>query len=324
VCGRAHMARAVVVGVQCWRKCVNVEDVTEELATMLFQSKTWRTAGPGALCCAFAIVMLAGQARAASEEQAILDADHQFSRAAAKGDKAAAAGMLDAEFTWTDANGMTVPRAEAMRSMPQPGLGDESGATVKQLTFGQVGAVMSSRGKMQVLRIWVKRKEGWRLLVYHEVRLSDEPPAARGTGVSDCENPCKKVPFTPKNESQKAIIESWQALEVGVTTHDAQAWAPHIADEFVMVSSSNDHPFTKSDRIGILNLQKQTGVASAPAPLVSAQMFDFGDTVVMTCLHQPYSGKAVRVSRVWIKRNGKWIMAISYQTTIQGTAAKTS
>jgi len=26
-------------------------------------------------------------------------------------------------------------------------------------------------------------------------------------------------------------------------------------------------------------------------------MFDFGDAVIMTCLHQPYSGKPIHVSR---------------------------
>jgi hypothetical protein len=44
--------------------------------------------------------------------------------------------------------------------------------------------------------------------------------------------------------------------------------------------------------------------------------------VIMTCLHQPNSGKPVHVSRLWIKRDGKWIMSISYQTAIQGAAAK--
>ena len=31
---------------------------------------------------------------------------------------------------------------------------------------------MSSREKVHVLRIWVKRAAGWRVLVYHEVALS--------------------------------------------------------------------------------------------------------------------------------------------------------
>ncbi len=89
-----------------------------------------------------------------------------------------------------------------------------------------------------------------------------------------------------------------------------------------MLGSSNDHPLAKADRIATLNLQKQTGFASAPAPLVSAQMFDFGDAVVMTCHHQPYTGKPVHVSRLWIKRNGQWVMSISYQTTMQAAPAK--
>jgi hypothetical protein len=132
------------------------------------------------------------------------------------------------------------------------------------------------------------------------------------------------MPFKPKNESEQAIVASWQALETGVTNHDASVWSPHIAEEFAMLGSANDHPLTKADRIATLNLQKQTGRASAPAPLVSAQMFDFGDSVIMTCLHQPYTGKPVHVSRLWIRRDGKWVMSISFQTTIQAAPAKTS
>jgi hypothetical protein len=51
-------------------------------------------------------------------------------------------------------------------------------------------------------------------------------------------------------------------------------------------------------------------------------MFDFHDSVVMTCLHQPYTGKPVHVSRLWIKRDSQWVMVISYQTTIQAAATK--
>ena len=183
---------------------------------------------------------------------------------------------------------------------------------------------MVDRDKIHVLRMWVKRSSSWRLLVYHEVALGQQSSSPSGPGVTDCENPCKTVPYKPKNEAERAIIESWQALETGVTNHDAVAWAPHIADEFAMLSSANDHPLTKADRVATLNLQKQTGRGTAPSPLVSAQMFDFGDSVVMTCLHQPYVGKPVHVSRLWIKRDGKWIMSLSFQTTVQAAPAKTS
>ncbi len=271
----------------------------------------------GILAC-----MFLSPAVLASEEQSILQADHEFVQAAGKGDNATVGRLLDTDFTWTDADGKTLGRARVLDSLPTPALGTETGAEVKQQTHSQVGAVMSSRGKTHVLRIWVRRPAGWRLLVYHEVILGRQAPAPSGSGVKECENPCKTLPYKPRNEAEQGIIASWQALETGVTNHDASAWAPHIADEFVMLGSSNDHPLCKADRIATLNLQKQTGFGSAPAPLVSAQMFDFGEAVVMTCQHQPYSGKPVHVSRLWIKRNGQWIMSISFQTTMQAAPAK--
>ena len=276
---------------------------------------------------ALGIVLAAQSGRraiATADEPSLLQIDNDFVQAAAKDDKAAVGRLLDADFTWTDADGKTRTRADVRKSLPTPALGNETGAQLRPRTYGQVGAVMSGRDKVHVLRIWVKRSAGWRLIVYHEVALGRQDPAPPGPGVNECQNPCKTVPFNPKNEAEQAIISSWQALETGVTNHDASAWSPHIAEEFVMLGSTNEHPLSKADRIATLNLQKQTGHGSAPAPLVSAQMFDFGDAMVMTSLHQPYSGKPVHVSRLWIKRDGHWVMSISYQTTIQAAPGKAS
>ena len=261
-------------------------------------------------------------AAAAGDDNAVLQADRAFVQALSKAHTATATKLLDTEFSWTDSAGKTLSHAELLKSFPKPALGDESDAELKERTYGDVRTVMAARGKVHALRIWVKRPAGWRILVYHEVTQLDQPPTAAGSGVNDCENPCKSVPFKPANEAERAIIASWQALETGVTAHDAEAWAPHIADEFVQISSNSDHPIDKAGRMATLNKQKQSGVGSAPAPLVSARMFDFGDTVVMTCLHQPYTGKPIHVSRVLIKRDGNWIMSISFQTTIQDAPAK--
>ncbi len=263
-------------------------------------------------------------ADAAQSDPAVLKADQQFVQAAAKSDSAALAKLLDKEFTWSDANGLTLSVAAVLHAVPKDALGDETGVNLTERTYGQVAAVSASRGKVHILRLWIQRPEGWRLLVYHEVEQLAQPSTSAGSGVKECENPCKTVPFQPANDAERAIIASWQALETGVTAHDSAAWAPHIADEFVQISSNSDHPISKAGRMETLDKQKVSGVGSAPSPLVSAKMFDFGDAVVMTCLHQPYSGKPVHVSRLWIKRDGKWVMAISYQTTIQAAAAKGS
>ena len=271
---------------------------------------------------ALCLPLTSRQAAAAEADQAVLQADRKFVQAASLENGSLLARMLDDDFTWTDADGKTLTYTEVLHSVPKPALGDESGIDIAERTYGQVGAVSASRGKVHVLRLWVQRSAGWRLLVYHEVKQLEEPSHVAGSGVMDCENPCKGVPFKPANEAEAAIIASWQALETAVTAHDAAGWAPHIADEFVQISSNSDHPISKSGRMETLNKQKQSGVGSAPSPLVSAKMYDFGDAVIMTCLHQPHSGKPVHVSRLWIKRDGQWVMSISYQTAIQAGTPK--
>jgi hypothetical protein len=275
------------------------------------------------ITCAVAVVSNRSVA-AAGDDQDVLQADHDFVQAAAKADKVTVGKLLDTDATWTDEDGRTRTRTQILGSIPSPALGNETGAELHQRTYGHVSAVMSGRDKIHILRIWVKRSTGWRLLVYHEVALGRQASGPTGSEVKDCENPCKTLPYKPRNEAEQGVVASWQALETGVTNHDAAVWSPHIAEEFTMLSSTNDHPMTKADRIATLNLQKQTGRGSAPAPLVSAQMFDFGDAIVMTCLHQPYTGKPVHVSRLWIRRDGHWIMSISYQTTIQDAPVKVS
>jgi hypothetical protein len=273
---------------------------------------------------ALGVLLVLGSASvlASDSGEAALAADHEFVQALEKSDTAALDKLLDSDFTWTRADGTTETRSEILKTLPKSLLGAEADTKIKQLTYGQVSAVMADRGLSHVLRVWVKRPSGWRLLVYHEVQQSNETHALPRSGASECENPCKSVPYTPKNAAERGVIASWQELETGVTHHDAAAWAPHIAEEFLIVSSENSRPFSKADRIAVLKRQKQAGVGSAPSPLVSARMFDFPGAIVMTCLHQPYSGKLVHVSRIWIERGDKWLLVISYQTKIESTPAK--
>src|ERR1700704_3213038 len=127
----------------------------------------------------------------AAEDQSILQADHEFVQATGKGDVSTLGKLLDTDFTWTDADGKTRTKSEVLDALPTPALGNETGAQVKQQIHSQVGAVMSGRNKTHVLRIWVRRPAGWRLLVYHEVVLGRQTSAPAGSGVKDWENPCK-------------------------------------------------------------------------------------------------------------------------------------
>ncbi len=254
---------------------------------------------------------------AAAQEEAIRKADRALTFAVRK-NKAAVAPKLDAGFASTDVAGTTRNKVEFMRAFASSdAIGSEQGMKVR--SYGDVGVVQALEGNVYVVRVWVKRPDGWRMLVHQDTAFMPEPPS--GAGSNDCQNPCKTVPYKPKSPAQQGVISSWQALETAVTNHDSAGWAPHIADEFVLISSGRDRPLTKKDRMAILDRQKKTGDPAAPPPLVSAHMFDFGDTVVMTSQHQAAKAKPVHVTRVWVKRGEMWQLAFSQQTTMQAAAA---
>ena len=251
----------------------------------------------------------------AIDNPALTKADLAFVQAASSSDKNALSSILDNEFTWTDSAGKTYTRDEILQALPtSPAL--SSAAEIQQRLYGRVGLILATSGKTHAARFWVKRSNGWHLLVYQDATLSEKMQSGEAHP-KDCENPCKTLPYQPRNDGERGVIASWQALETAVTNHDSKIWGQHVADEFLLINSDNNHPFTKADRLAILDKQKQAGTSSAPIPLVSAQMFDFGDTVIMTAMHRRDTNKPVRVSRIWIKRDGQWMMAFSEQTILK-------
>ena len=257
-------------------------------------------------------------AAAPADDAAVKQADHALVAALAKGDKAAAEKMFDAQLAWTNSAGDTVGRAKVAAALPKPVLGDESGAQMSERGYGpDVAAVQIASGKVHVLRIWAKRPAGWRLLVYQEVaqRSGAAPPPLPTT--NDCENPCKGVPYTPKDGAEKGILKSWGELETAVLHHDPKAWSTHFLDEFVLISSGAAEP---TDKAGRLKQLSAPGFGPAPPVLAktpAVRFIHFGDVVIMIAQANPYAGKPNHISRIWVKGDQTWRMAFSYQTTIQ-------
>lgn len=240
--------------------------------------------------------------------------DHDLVQAIARKDIGAVGQLLDVDFTWTDSQGRTLTRTQVLEKLPVPALGDESQVSEQERVNSQIVTHRAERGKIYVLRVWVKRPAGWRALVYQEVSQLGASPQ-NDPGTPDCDNPCKTVPFKPKTEHEHEVILAYQQVERAVVAHDSAAWSAHIADEFFAVTDNSDRPLDKASRMAGLDQQKQGGIP--PFPLVSARMFEFGDTMVMVSRQQPAHGKPLHVTRVWIKQKGTWLEVLSYQTTIQ-------
>jgi hypothetical protein len=247
----------------------------------------------------------------------VQDTDRALVAALAAGD-GTAAPLLDDDFNWVDADGHVLTKPQLARSKSP--LGDEARLTPAVHRYGEVATVKVGRDKVFVLRIWVKRAGGWRLLTFHEVSQAG-PPTPHGAGRKEWDNPCRTIPYKPRNNDERDCLASWQSLEVAVMTHEPDVWARHVADEFVVVGAARRH--TKANRKAVIEEQRRTNANSAPAPLVWTELFDFPDAIVMRCEHQPFHGKAARVSRVFIKHDGQWLMAVSFQTTRQDAPVKT-
>jgi hypothetical protein len=244
----------------------------------------------------------------------VLQADKAFVQALVQKDAAAIANFLSPDFTWIDSVGKRYSREQVLASSPAVANADVE-AEVR--VYGETAVVRANRGRMNVLRVWVNHPEGWRVQLYQELLQVEksEPPAARTS--AECVNPCKTIPFEPRTANEKEAIASWQGVMRAMAESDADAYSPLIADEFTATDTFHDRPFTKTDRLAQINRQKTTGVRAAPQELVAAEMFDFGETVMMVAKEQRPGGKFYFNTRMWVKRDGRWQMLFSFNTRIE-------
>jgi uncharacterized protein DUF4440 len=254
----------------------------------------------------------------AAQDPAMLQADRAFVQASAKADKTALEKLLDADFIWTDFEGKTLTRTHVLQNPPKPAIANEattSDAQLKQYTYGELGDVQANLGRAHALRVWVKRPAGWKAIVYQEVMSLDAPPSSTPGAGKDCENPCKTIAYTPRNETERQVATAYSKLETAAMAHNSAVFSMLVGDEFVAASSNSNKVYDKRGRMDDFDHSKMAGVA--PTPLMSARMFDFGDAVLMISQHNPDRGRPLHVTRVWVKRNGNWVETLSYQTSVK-------
>jgi len=266
------------------------------------------------LFCGACFGLWCGATAAEGVDQDMLKADRAFVQAVAMADVRGLGRLLDTDFLWIDSDGKSMTRAQVLETLPKPGIGDQSGAELKNYTYEDVGDVQVNLGRVHTVRVWVKRPAGWRAIVYQEVVSLDAPPTSTPGAGKDCQNPCKSVSYEPKNESEKEVVSAYERLETAAMAHDSARFSTLVADEFVAASSNSNKVYDKRGRMEDFDHAKMAGVA--PTPLASARMFDFKEAVIMTSFHRPDQGKPLRVTRVWVNREGNWVEALSYQTSV--------
>ena len=284
----------------------------------------------GAIVAVAAIAMLAElrAQTAPSEEAVVLQADQALNAAMRGGDKSAARKLLSLQFTFVDENGKIFERREFLASLKDVAAAPSS--DIKAVIYGRIGMVTGHRKSVNnddvfFLDIWAKQKGTWRALVAQDVELAAKDPAhetptppASAASPYTCTNPCQTIPYRVRSPAEQEIVNSFQALEKAAVGHDADEWARHVADEFVLYGSARE-PISKAGRITAIKRQKVTNavVRVGEVETMRLAVYDDGAAMIATHVLPDNSRPPYRAARVWVKRNGQWLMVINVQTSVE-------
>jgi hypothetical protein len=273
-------------------------------------------------------VVAAAAPAAPADEQVVVQADRAFQDALAKKDSAAVGKLLDAKFAWTDTQGATHEKMDSLKMLDAMAADTQSDADLHTLFYGELGLVSGIHHDARLMRVWVKRPAGWRLMIYLDTPIGKRAPGAGGAragggeegGAGDCDNPCRTLPFKPETAADKAVITEWQKTKVDEWHPNIADWQTHIADEFMIINENSAR--NKPERVKVGEEAQARGAGAPGAPILSMTMADFGSAVVMISHHVPYQGgKPYYNVRVFVNRDQHWPLVWSQQTTIQSADA---
>ena len=130
--------------------------------------------------------------------------------------------------------------------------------------------------------------------------------------------PARQSPIACALRPSRTSSLTFQAIEKAVVAHDAAEWGKHVADEFVRYATGQS-PVPKSDRIAAIERQKDANAAVTVAEIQTMRLAVYGDGAVMTALQTmpDNSRPPYRAARIWVRRNGQWLMAISVHTDVK-------
>ncbi len=264
-------------------------------------------------------------------DAAALQADNALQIALKNKDAKAVGALLDQQFSWTTEAGQTLTSAQFLKDAAAgTAVGDTEYNDVKARDYGQL-AIVTGIGKRTghegtfFARIWVKRTAGWLLLTHQDTPIlakgaASQQTAAGGKGAataSDCDNPCRTLPYAPKTADQKAVVKAYQDVETAVATHDEKTWAYHVADEFAGIGRRYiGSPDTKAGRVGQIGISTNRVILPK---MLWGEAFVFGDAAIIIADHQPVGEPPYHVIRVWVNRDGRWQLFHRQETTIKGT-----
>jgi ketosteroid isomerase-like protein len=295
---------------------------------------------PGLLVAALVIAVFAeSRAQPASGEQALVAAAAtKLGDALRTGDKSAARKLLSLQFSFADENGKVFQRKEFLSDLKGVAA-SEAPTDVKVSVYGLVGMVTGSRKSAQgnpvfFLDIWAKQKGSWRALTMQDVMLDTgnsqtaaDPPGggeAKALTVSaaarpgECKNPCDTIPYRVRSPAEQEVIATLQEIAKATVARNADGWAKHIADDFMLYRTGHA-PVTKAAALATIEHEKKSSTDGTISEVEAMRLAVYGDGAAMIAnyVSADNSRPPYRAASVWTKRNGQWQLVIEIETDIK-------
>lgn len=282
----------------------------------------------GVLIAAFVLPKVRPNAQPiAADDAVVLAADNALGDALRAGNKSVARRLLALQFSFVDAAGKFYARKDFLADLK--GLAAAPASDAKVRSYGFLAAVTGHRrsalnADVFFLDVWARQKGAWRALVRQDVSIAaaDTPNAgaatpAPGAQPYECKNPCQIVPYRVRSSLEQEVVSAFQVLEKAIVTHDSTEYDKHVAAEFVVYRSGHA-PAGKTTRMTALNRQKENGARVTVATVESMRLAVYDDAAAMTTDQvMPDTPRRYRAARLWVKRNGQWLLAVAVQTDVK-------
>ncbi|HZC57832.1 MAG TPA: nuclear transport factor 2 family protein [Xanthobacteraceae bacterium] len=280
------------------------------------------------------MVLAQSRARPLSGEEALVNAAQtSLGQALRSGDKSAARKLLSLQFTFADQNGKIFQRKEFLADLKTIAAG-EAATDVKVSVYGLVAMVTGTRKSAQgspvfFLDIWAKQKGSWRALTMQDVVLGSDarvaaetPPGTKAKADAkpyECKNPCETIPYRVRSPAEQDVITTFQNIQKAAVAHNADEWAKHVAEDFVLYRSGYT-PVPKSGNIATIEREKKTNASVTVSEIETMRLSVYGDGAAMIASHvsPDNSRPPFRAASIWAKRNGQWQLMIDVETDVKG------
>ena len=262
---------------------------------------------------------LGTQVQSGSVEQQVRAANQELLAASRQDDRETARRLMAAELTWINAEGKIAGKDELLSGKPSPPSNVEVGEV---RAFGN-SAVLTGVAKfddgrqVRFLQEWLNRGGQWQLLAHQATPIvATTATAPAGTsGRSAMKGSAPEL----RSDEDRGVWEAQGDLHQAFLAGDAVAYAKLTSDRFVRIGPNGE----QQNKSGFLdNVKQNAGRSTGKIETGEPQITISGDTarVVMTTWGTMPGGEEIRparVTRVFVKEDGKWQQAAAIFTPVR-------